>query len=231
MPLFHGNVSVYWTPDLLWGCSYKGMKYPFLLMWWNLDELPMGKLQILWFSLLQHCMLVGIFWWIQYCSCLSLMGTMFELQTARETCLGTLVIQWLILPLCLDQDLEKEGSQPFNFAGIGGMSEFLGWVSEYSHWSISCLLESPYTVWSWPCPWRGLPLAEIGWNSCLLRSRVYLPHILILERSTQCHFITTATLTYPINSLAGRWTDVQRAEAAKQGMTYRALLFARLVGF
>ncbi|KAH9568902.1 hypothetical protein CY35_03G103200 [Sphagnum magellanicum] len=49
-------------------------------------------------------------------------------------------------------DLEKEGSQPFNFAGIGGMSEFLG------------------------------------------------------------------------------WTDVQRAEAAKQGITYRALLFARLLG-
>jgi hypothetical protein len=43
--------------------------------------------------------------------------------------------------------------------------------------------------------------------------------------------MTTVTLTYPINSLAGRWTDVQRAEAAKQGVTYRALLFARLVGF
>jgi len=69
---------------------------------------------------------MGIFWRIQYCSSLSLSGTMFELQTARETCLGALVIQWLLLLLCLDQDLEKEGSQPFNFAGIGGMSEFLG---------------------------------------------------------------------------------------------------------
>ncbi|CAK9876111.1 unnamed protein product [Sphagnum jensenii] len=49
-------------------------------------------------------------------------------------------------------DLEREGSQPLNFAGIGGVSEFLG------------------------------------------------------------------------------WTDVQRAEAAKQGFGYRAVLFARLVG-
>ncbi len=29
----------------------------------------------------------------------------------------------------------------------------------------------------------------------------------------------------------GRWTDVQRAEAAKQGIGYRAVLFARLVGW
>jgi hypothetical protein len=33
-----------------------------------------------------------------------------------------------------------------------------------------------------------------------------------------------------VNYGFGRWTDVQRAEAAKQGIGYRAVLFARLVG-
>jgi len=34
-----------------------------------------------------------------------------------------------------------------------------------------------------------------------------------------------------VNYGFGRWTDVQRAEAAKQGFGYRAVLFARLVGW
>ncbi len=34
-----------------------------------------------------------------------------------------------------------------------------------------------------------------------------------------------------VNYGFGRWTDVQRAEAAKQGIGYRVVLFARLVGW
>lgn len=33
---------------------------------------------------------------------------------------------WSCLLFCLEQDLVREGPQPLKFAGIGGLSEFLG---------------------------------------------------------------------------------------------------------
>lgn len=138
----------------------KGVKYPFLAMWGNLHQLLVEKLQVLCFPLSQHYMHVGILQWIQYCSSLWLKGTMFDLQTASGThCLGLLVFQGLILLFLLGLDLEREGAQPFNFEGIDGISEFLGWVYKHSHGPVSW--SNLYVLWMLALP---LKRSSFGWD-------------------------------------------------------------------
>jgi hypothetical protein len=58
-------------------------------------------------------------------------------------------------------DLEREGAQPFNFEGIDGMSEFLGWVYKHSHGPVSCSLSNFYVVWMLALP---LNRSSFGWD-------------------------------------------------------------------
>ncbi|KAH9720523.1 Rhodanese-like domain-containing protein 11 [Citrus sinensis] len=107
-----------------------------------------------------------------------------------------------------EEDLVREGPQPLKFAGIGGLSEFLGFTARERE-------------------------SECSFTAIERESEKHLLFMKSLGTCLDCiqpEGLNTQLSSDNIQAGDFHWTDQQRAQAAREGWGYRLLYSARLVG-